>query len=152
MLGTVLGSTECTEDQKIQNNPYPTELYFYYIYILPLQKGIRNARDLYYLIIKEHNSPEESKIITDCIYLSGGSRGLRPQDKPGSFSEAKKSYMQIHVIKEADEQTVTCLAYYAKNILKPRCFSYFSLVETNNETANLLKISLFQVTYENLST
>ena len=99
MLGTVLGSTDVQRIRKYKIIPTLQSSYFYYIYILPLQKGIRNARDLYYLIIKEHNSPEESKIITDCTYLSGGSLGLRPQDKPGSFSEAKKSYMQIHVIK-----------------------------------------------------
>ena len=99
MLGTVLGSTDVQRIRKYKIIPTLQSSYFYYIYILPLQKGIRNARDLYYLIIKEHNSPEESKIITGCTYLSGGSLGLRPQDKPGSFSEAKKSYMQIHVIK-----------------------------------------------------
>lgn len=138
--------------RKYKTIPTLQSSYFYYIYILPPQECIRNARGLYYLIITEHNSSEEGRITTDCTYLSGGSLGLRPQDKLGSFSEAKKSYMQIHVIKEAHEQTVTCLVYYAKNILKPCCFSYFSLVETNNETANLVKISLFQVTYENLST
>lgn len=126
--------------------------HFYYIYTLPPQDCTRNARGLSYSTTTEYSSSEESGTTADCTHLSGGSLGLRPQDTLGSFSEAKKSYMQIHVIKEADEQTVTCLVYYAKSILKPCCFSYFSLVQTKNETANLAKISLFQVTYENLST
>lgn len=69
-----------------------------------------------------------------------------------AFRRQRRAICKYTLLKEADEQTVTRLEYYAKNISKPRCFSYFSLVETNNETANLLKISLFQVTYENLST
>ena len=97
--------------RKYKTIPTLQSSYFYYIYILPPQECIRNARGLYYLIIEEHNSSEESRLTTDCTYFSGGSLGLRPQDKLGSFSEAKKSYMQIHVIKEAHEQTVTCLVY-----------------------------------------
>lgn len=55
-----------------------------------------------------------------------------------SFRQVKKSYANTGYKKDS-KQTIISLAFYAKKTLKACYFIFFSLVETNNETAQVFK-------------